>query len=179
MTIRWFVMGALLAAAPAAAEEPEEGADVAAEAVEGEDWAAALNLPLQAEKLRRRGVPDADVSAAVEAAKAKGLDPGATGELLEASGSAVAEHGAVEGFGDFVTSKIDEGLRGPELAEAIRAEHQARGLGKGTPAPGWKPRGKGKKAKGKRKAKMGKRKAKMGKRKAKVGKNKVKAGGEP
>lgn len=39
------------------------------------------------------------------------------------------EHGQVENFGAFVRSQLDRGLRGRELAEAIRQEHAARGRG--------------------------------------------------
>ena len=93
--------------------------------------AAALDLPRVAHDLRKRGVVDAEVGKALHAARDKGLRSDEAKEALEASAEAIDEHGHIDNFGDFVKSQLAEGLRGRELAAAIRAEHAANGKGKG------------------------------------------------
>jgi len=45
-------------------------------------------------------------------------------------GKSAEEHGPVDNFGAFVKSKLAEGLRGRDLADAIAIEHKVRGKGK-------------------------------------------------
>lgn len=105
----------------------------------GVAWAAAglppEDLPARAQALRDGGVDADQVREAVEAARSAKLSAGEAADLLEASLEPVETHGPVEGFGSFVKEKLDAGLRGPELASAIAAEHEKRGLGKGKPSP--------------------------------------------
>jgi len=91
----------------------------------------AARLPKKAHEVRQKGVADGDVKAALRAAKSKGVGAGEMAEVTEEHGRAVDEHGPIDNFGAFVNSKLDEGLRGRELAAAIRAEHAKRGKGKG------------------------------------------------
>lgn len=125
MTTGWLFAGWLLTAqavAQDAAEEPKEARA---------DWAAILSLPAQAERLRGKGIEDDDVRSAMDAARDAGLDNEETLELLEASEEGVDQNGPVDNFGAFVQSRLAEGLRGRDLAAAIRAEHVAHGKGKG------------------------------------------------
>ncbi len=124
---------ALLAfAGPLAAQEDRPQPPVEPEVAEAAaDILAALKLPQVAERVREAGVPREDVEDVVMAAKDRGMSPGETAEILEASSEAVDDHGPVDNFGAFVQARLDEGLRGRDLAAAIRAEHEARGIGKG------------------------------------------------
>ncbi|MDT8368512.1 MAG: hypothetical protein RQ745_04855 [Longimicrobiales bacterium] len=88
-------------------------------------------LPKVSEELRESGVPVEEVETAVAAARQSGVSPGeATGVFGEAIKS-VGENGPIENFGGFVRAQLERGLRGKELADAIRAEHAARGIGRG------------------------------------------------
>jgi len=91
----------------------------------------AIRLPEAAELARREGVPAAEVKEVLEAARSRNLPASDTETILVEETRAVREKGQIDGFGSFVRSKLDEGLRGRELSDAIRAEHAARGKGKG------------------------------------------------
>jgi hypothetical protein len=92
---------------------------------------AAIDLPKSAQALRKEGVDKAEVKEALRAAKGKKAKAKDTKALLDESAKAVKENGRIDNFGAFVKSKLNEGLRGRELAAAIHAEHKARGKGKG------------------------------------------------
>jgi len=101
----------------------------------------AIRLPEAAEEARREGVPAGDVKEVLEAARRRNVPAGDTKTIMVEEIRAVKEKGQIDGFGSFVRSKLDEGLRGRELSEAIHAEHAARGMGKGkgkTDRPGGK-----------------------------------------
>jgi len=91
----------------------------------------ALALPLKAQELRKAGAGEAEVKAGLAAAKRKKLRAEDAAVLLEEAAKATRDHGPVDNFGAFVQTKLDAGLRGRELAAAIREEHAARGKGKG------------------------------------------------
>jgi hypothetical protein len=103
----------------------------------------AARLPKEADECRRKGVPDADMKETLRAAKRKGLKSEEMADVTSEQRKAIDEHGPVDNFGAFVQSKLDEGLRGRELAAAIHAEHAKRGKGKG-----YRPPGKGKDGRG-------------------------------
>jgi hypothetical protein len=79
----------------------------------------AIALPTIAGMLRDRGVPVEELETAIFGARGKGVP-------------AVEANGPIENFGAFVQARLDAGLRGRELAQAIRAEHARRGIGKGS-----------------------------------------------
>lgn len=89
----------------------------------------AANLPVSADSARREGISDNDVRAAIEAMRTARLPADEAKRVLDDSRAAHREHGPVDNFGAFVQSKLAAGLRGRELAAAIRAEHRARGKG--------------------------------------------------
>jgi hypothetical protein len=89
----------------------------------------ALELPRKAQALRKAGLDDAAVKAGLKAARDKKLHAREAADLLDAAAQAVKDHGPVDNFGAFVQSQLDGGKRGKDLAEAIRAEHLARGKG--------------------------------------------------
>ena len=91
----------------------------------------ATRLPVVANDLRSAGVPDPEVAAAIRTTQEHGLSAGDAEEVLEEGGRAAREHGPIDNFGAFVQDRLDEGLRGRELAQAIREEHARSGKGKG------------------------------------------------
>ncbi|MDP1660923.1 MAG: hypothetical protein Q8L55_03325, partial [Phycisphaerales bacterium] len=68
---------------------------------------------------------------ALKAAKNKGVRAGDMADMTKEHSRAIDEHGPTDNFGAFVQGKLDQGLRGQALSDAIRAEHAARGKGKG------------------------------------------------
>lgn len=104
------------------------------------DWVAVLlnaaMLPVSANAARSEGVPGDEVRAVIEAMRDRNVRAHEAREVLDEARNARREHGPVDNFGAFVQSKLDAGLRGRDLAAAIRAEHAARGKGKGAAASG-------------------------------------------
>src|SRR5688572_21405597 len=121
------VLATALTAAPAAAQE-SSGALASV--------LQALLLPRTIQESRTLGVPDSDIRAILDRARERRVRAADVNELFEHENRAIREHGPVDNFGAFVQRRLDEGLRGRDLAEAIRAEHAAHGKGKG---PGGMP----------------------------------------
>jgi hypothetical protein len=94
------------------------------------DLQRAIELPARADGLRNAGVKEDQVRQALGAARDKQLGADEAEQVLESAEKAAKEDGPVDNFGDFVQSKLDEGLRGRELAQAIREEHAKNGKGK-------------------------------------------------
>lgn len=98
---------------------------------EGADILRAILLPRVSEILRERGVPVEEVESAIEGARRSGVPASEATEVFEGAVVSVEENGPIENFGGFVQQQLERGLRGRELADAIRAEHAARGIGRG------------------------------------------------
>jgi hypothetical protein len=116
------VLATALAAAPSAAQE---SSSMVASVLQ------ALRLPRTTLEARTLGVPESDIRAILDKAREKRVPAADVNELFEHENRAIREHGPVDNFGAFVQSRLNEGLRGRDLAEAIRAEHAAHGKGKG------------------------------------------------
>jgi hypothetical protein len=117
----------LLVAAPAASAQ---GTTLTKEEQEAR-IRAILNLPSRADEVRKAGVPDSTVQRVIEIFGQKRVPPEEAEQILITERDAAREHGPTDNFGAFVQARLDEGLRGRELAAAIRAEHAARGKGRG------------------------------------------------
>ncbi|MEN8006573.1 MAG: hypothetical protein ABFS42_06125 [Candidatus Krumholzibacteriota bacterium] len=91
----------------------------------------AAELITASKEAREAGIPEEEVAKVLKDARERGLSPRETEGILSESTSAVEESGPVDNFGGFVQAKLDEGLRGKELAAAIHAEHRQHGKGKG------------------------------------------------
>jgi hypothetical protein len=117
------VLATVLPAAPSAAQESSSGALASV--------LQALLLPRTTQEARTLGVPESDIRGILEKARERRLPAAAVNELLDGENKAIREHGPIDNFGAFVQGRLDAGLRGRELAEAIRAEHVAHGKGKG------------------------------------------------
>lgn len=83
------------------------------------------------EEAREAGIPEEDVAEVLESARDNGLSPQETEAVLTETTEVIKETGPVDNFGAFVQSKLDEGLRGKDLADAIHEEHRHHGKGKG------------------------------------------------
>ncbi len=116
----------LLLAGTVAAQAPESG-----DASPKERLLRAIRLPSTADEARQAGVPDEQVREALNVVRGHGIDAGDAQLVLEEEVRSVKENGPIENFGAFVRSGLDRGLRGRELASAIRAEHVAHGKGRG------------------------------------------------
>jgi hypothetical protein len=103
---------------------------------ESGDILAAIQLPSAAQTLRDRGIPAVEVSVAVAGARNNDMDAGQLTVIFRQTAATMAEHGPIENFGAFVQRQLRAGLRGRELAEAIRAEHARRGIGRGKSVSG-------------------------------------------
>lgn len=91
----------------------------------------AIQLPAMAQTLRGEGIPAVEVRAAVVGARNSGVAAGEIAVIFRATAATVNEHGPIDNFGAFVQQQLRAGLRGRDLADAIRAEHARRGIGKG------------------------------------------------
>jgi hypothetical protein len=89
----------------------------------------ALQLPELVTEARRAGVTDAMVREVLDGLRRRGLPADEAALVVREEVDAVHAGAPTETFGAFVRRQLDAGHRGRALAEAIRAEHQARGLG--------------------------------------------------
>ena len=116
---------AAVIAAPLAAQAPDSTADAMRRRLD-----ALLRIPQRVEDLRRAGVPDTAVREVLEVLTRGRVDPEQSEAVIVAQTQSAREHGPIDNFGAFVQARLASGLRGKELADAIRAEHRMRGKGK-------------------------------------------------
>jgi hypothetical protein len=114
----------------------------------------AIALPEKAEALRGSGMSADEVRGALDAAEMAGVSATETTELIDAATSSEDGDAWQGNFGSYVKSQLDSGLRGQELAEAIKAEKSVRKADKeaAKAAGTWKGRSGEGKAKGAEKA---------------------------
>lgn len=103
----------------------------------------AIELPRVADEAREVGIPVEDVEAVLTEARRRRVPAAEATDVLEETNEMVREHGPIENFGAFVQSQLEAGLRGRDLAAAIRAEHERRGIGRGRRLPNSMPPGAG------------------------------------
>lgn len=99
-----------------------------------QDWlgkalTAAL-LPVSAAEARDAGVPDTQVRDILGVLRRTRLPADDAWRVLDEEVRVVREGGPKDNFGAFVQTQLDAGLRGRELAAAIREEHRRRGIGR-------------------------------------------------
>jgi len=121
---------------PAAGQSARQTAEVQAKlqdpefiALRRERWLKTIRLPGTVQAARAEGVSEGDMKQVLNAARRRGLHAAEMADIASAQRDAIRAHGAVDRSGAFVQSKLDEGLRGRELAAAIREEHVRRGRG--------------------------------------------------
>ena len=91
----------------------------------------AARLPIRTTELRNSGVHDTTIHRLLEVFRQRGIAPSAVDSILLVERDAARENGPTDNFGAFVQTQLDAGLRGQELAAAIRYEHETRGHGNG------------------------------------------------
>lgn len=101
---------------------------------------AALNLPVSTNTAREWGVPDERVRTTIWDIHRAGVPADDAARIFDEEVRIVREGGSKDNFGAFVKDRVNAGLRGRELADAIHAEHARRGMGK--PADAGKQGGK-------------------------------------
>ncbi len=91
---------------------------------------SAAELPVSAAQARVEGTPSDVIRKVLEVMVGAKVPAGEAHEVIDEERAARRENGPVDNFGAFVQSQLAAGLRGRELAAAIRAEHAARGKGR-------------------------------------------------
>ena len=127
-SMRWMFLLATLVAVPAHADEAFR-----------QSVLQALRLPTVTRESRDLGVPASDLQSIFATARRLNLPAGNLTDLFDEENKDIREHGRVDNFGAFVQTQLDAGLRGRDLAAAIRSEHAARGIGKGNAGDVGKP----------------------------------------
>jgi len=89
----------------------------------------ALRLPALVTEARRAGVTETAVRDVLDGLRRRGLPADEAALVLREEVDAVNAGEPKDNFGGFVQQQLAAGLRGRALAEAIRAEHRARGIG--------------------------------------------------
>ncbi len=117
------ILATALAVAPAAAQDVHT--------TERASLLQILQLPRVTQDARQLGVADRDIRDMFDMARTNRLSTGDLTRLFEVENESIRQHGPVDNFGAFVQARLSQGLRGNDLAAAIRAEHAARGMGKG------------------------------------------------
>jgi hypothetical protein len=93
----------------------------------------AAELPVSAAQARNEGASNQEVRGVLDAMRTAKIPAHEARLVIDEERSARRKDGPVDNFGAFVQSKLQAGLRGRDLAAAIRAEHAARGKGKAAP----------------------------------------------
>jgi hypothetical protein len=102
----------------------------------------AANLPVSAARARNEGASNDEVRGALDALRTARVPAHEARAVLDEERDARRRNGPVDNFGAFVQSKLQAGLRGRDLAAAIRAEHVARGKNNAARSKASPPRGK-------------------------------------
>jgi hypothetical protein len=90
-----------------------------------------LSLPQTVQRQRERGAADSTVRAALERMRNAGV-PADVAQAAVEDDERVRSEGRPEGdsFGAFVRAQVESGKRGRELADALKAEKERRGIGR-------------------------------------------------
>lgn len=92
---------------------------------------AAAAIPGLIDSLRLHGVPEKETHTILDDIMRRRIPATETRIVLEQADRDVKDRGPVNNFGAFVQTQLDAGLRGRALADAIHAEHERHGIGKG------------------------------------------------
>jgi hypothetical protein len=90
----------------------------------------ALRLPALVTEARQAGVTEGLMRGVLDELRRRGLPADEAALVVGEEVDAVHAGAPKDNFGEFVHRQLDAGLRGRALAEAIRAEHRARGIGR-------------------------------------------------
>jgi hypothetical protein len=118
--IRLSGLALILLSSPSLAQRPQRANEIL----------AAAELPVSAAHARQEGVSNRDVHEALDAMRAAKVPARDAQMVIEQERIARHTNGPVDNFGAFVRTELKAGLRGRDLAAAIKAEHAARGKNK-------------------------------------------------
>ncbi len=102
---------------------------------------SAIDLPTVVVELSEEGISVEVVGGILDDFISNDVPAGEATDVLTAAVESVREHGSVDNFGSLVQGMLADGLRGQELARAIREEHQEQGRGRGAGGGGGGGRG--------------------------------------
>lgn len=119
--MRRFLTSAVLLAAAPLAQVDDSGPAIL----------RSLRLPALVTEARRAGVTDAKVREMLDGLRRRHLPADEAALVVREELDAVHAGARPDTFGAFVHRHLDAGHRGRALADAIRAEHRARGMGHG------------------------------------------------
>lgn len=91
--------------------------------------ARALDLPSVMQRARDAGIPDSTVRGILDQMRRRGIPAGEALPVVVLEVESVEQGSDKANFGSFVRAQVEGGLRGQELAAAIRAERARRGMG--------------------------------------------------
>lgn len=89
----------------------------------------ALELPKLMERARRAGAADTTIAEMIDIIRRRGLPAEEAVPAVEMEVETLEQGGSKDNFGGFVKAQVQSGLRGRDLAAAIRAERARRGMG--------------------------------------------------
>lgn len=129
-TIRTLAFGALLALAPAIQAQSATGtATTRAPSALDSALLRAIDLPRVMQRAREAGIPDSSIRGVMDRMRQRGIPAEEATSAVELEVETVERGGDRNNFGSFVRTQVESGLRGRELAAAIRAERERRGMG--------------------------------------------------
>jgi hypothetical protein len=106
----------------------------------------AIDLPRVMQRAREAGIPDSSIRGVMDRMRQRGIPAEDAATAVGMEVEAVERGGDRNNFGAFVRSQVESGLRGRELAAAIRAERERRGMG--PESRGGRPEGAGSRPEG-------------------------------
>ncbi len=120
---------ALLIASAAGAQSSRGAPQTRVPTVADSALMRALDLPSMMQRARSAGIPDSTLRGIMDQMRRRGVPVGDALPAVELEVEAVEQGADKNNFGSFVRAQVESGLRGRELAAAIRAEHERRGMG--------------------------------------------------
>lgn len=88
----------------------------------------AIDLPRVMQRAREAGIPDSSIRGVMDRMRERGVPADQATAAVDMEVETVERGGNRDNFGAFVRAQVESGLRGRELAAAIRAERQRRGM---------------------------------------------------
>lgn len=88
----------------------------------------ALDLPRVMQRAREAGIPDSSIRGVMDRMRQRGIPAEDATAAVDLEVETVERGGDRANFGSFVRTQVESGVRGRDLAAAIRAERQRRGM---------------------------------------------------
>jgi hypothetical protein len=98
---------------------------------EAAELSQAIDLPVQADNYRKSGADQDQALLALQSMEDAKVPASEAAMAVGTAAKDAEEIGPTNNFGNFVQAQLAEGKRGKDLSDAIHAEHEANGKGKG------------------------------------------------